>query len=189
MGVAPIVMPPNVTVTAVLAAALPVCNVITMLDAPLAAEFAVATPLNVTLGVTPTAKKLSGYISVTVLDTASAPPAVGVKLNVTGTPARFTTRSADTIEKEAAVTCPPITPDAVPAEAVGSALVAMIMPVAFPPVAAPTVKPVSVTVTAALAASDATDVVTTIWVRVGAAQLPLAPPLMVAPGVAVVAKK
>jgi hypothetical protein len=87
VGVAPIVMPPIVTVTAVLAAAAPVCNVITMLDAPLAAEFAVAPPLNVTLlGVTPTAKKLSGYISVTVLDTASAPPAVGVKLNVTGTP-------------------------------------------------------------------------------------------------------
>ncbi len=87
VGVAPIVMPPNVTVTAVLAAALPVCNVITMLDAPLAAEFAVAPPLNVTLlGVTPTAKKPSGYVSVTVLDTASAPPAVGVKLNVTGTP-------------------------------------------------------------------------------------------------------
>ena len=86
VGVAPIVMPANVTVTAVLAAALPVCNVITMLDAPLAAEFAVAPPLNVTLGVTPTAKKLGGYISVTVLDTASAPPAVGVKLNVTDTP-------------------------------------------------------------------------------------------------------
>ena len=86
VGVAPIVMPTNVTVTAVLAAALPVCNVITMLDAPLAAEFAVAPPLNVTLGVTPTAKKSSGYSSVTVLLTASAPPAVGVKLNVTGTP-------------------------------------------------------------------------------------------------------
>ncbi len=97
VGVAPIVMPPNVTVTAVLAAALPVCNVITMLDAPLAAEFAVATgapPLNVTLGVTPTAKKLSGYISVTVLLTASAPPAVGVKLNVTGTPIDLTCLSA-----------------------------------------------------------------------------------------------
>ena len=83
----PFVSPERVIVKAVLAAAAPVCNVITMLDAPLAAEFAVAPPLNVTLlGVTPTAKKLGGYISVTVLDTASAPPAVGVKLNVTGTP-------------------------------------------------------------------------------------------------------
>ena len=88
---------------------------------------------------------------------------------------------------EIVVTAPPITPDAVPAEAVGSALVAMI--IVPPPVAAPTVKPVSVTVTAALAASAAADVVTTIWVRVGCAQLPLAPPLMDAPGVAVAAKK
>ena len=66
----------------------------------------------------------------------------------------------------------------------------MRMPVKLPDVGtALIVRPVSVTVTAALAASDATDVVTTIWVRAGAAQLPLAPPLMVAPGVAVVAKK
>ena len=63
----------------------------------------------------------------------------------------------------------------------------MLMPVAFPPVAAPIVRPVSVTVTAALA-SDATDVVTMIWVLVGCAQLPLAP-LMFATGVAVAAKK
>ena len=93
VGVAPIVMPPNVTVTAVLAAALPVCNVSTMLEVLLAAEFAVAAPLNVTLGVTPTAKKSGGYISVTVLDTASAPPAVGVKLNVTSTPIELTSLS------------------------------------------------------------------------------------------------
>ena len=117
VGVAPIVMPNNVTVTAVLAAALPVCNVITMLDAPLAAEFAVAPPLNVTLlGVTPTAKKLGGYISVTVLDTASAPPAVGVKLNVTGTPGWFTTRSEGAILNATDVTAPPMYPDAVLAD-------------------------------------------------------------------------
>ena len=120
VGVAPIVMPPNVTVTAVLAAALPDCNVITMLDAPLAAEFAVAPPLNVTLGVTPTAKKLSGYISVTVLDTASAPPAVGVKLNVTGTPCWFTTRSEGAILNATDVTTLPICPDAVLADTTGS---------------------------------------------------------------------
>ena len=61
VGVAPIVMPTNVIVTAVLAAALPVCNVITMLDAPLAVEFAVATPLRLTVtGVTPAAKKSGG---------------------------------------------------------------------------------------------------------------------------------
>ena len=61
VGVAPIVMPPNVTVTAVLAAALPPCNVSTMLDAPLAVEFAVAPPLTLTVtGVTPAAKKPGG---------------------------------------------------------------------------------------------------------------------------------
>ena len=113
VGVAPIVMPSNVTVTAVLAAALPVSNVSTMLDVPLAAEFAVAPPLNVTLlGGTPTAKKLSGYISVTVLDTASAPPAVGVKLNVTDTPVRLTTRLEDAILNATDVTAPPMYPDA-----------------------------------------------------------------------------
>ena len=116
VGVAPIVMPPNVTVVAALAAAVPVCNVITMLDAPLAAEFAVATPLNVTLGVTPTAKKLSGYVSVTVLDTASAPPAVGVKLNVTGTPDFRITRPEGAILNATDVTAPPMYPDAVLAD-------------------------------------------------------------------------
>ena len=120
VGVAPIVMPPNVTVTAVLAAVLPVCNAITMLDAPLAAEFAVAPPLNVTLGVMPTAKKSSGYVSVTVLDTASAPPAVGVKLNVTGTPDRLTTRSESAILNATDVTAPPMYPDAVLADTNGS---------------------------------------------------------------------
>ena len=120
VGVAPIVMPANVTVTAVLAAALPDCTVITMLDAPLAAEFAVATPLNVTLGVTPTAKKPGGYVSVTVFGFASAPPAVGVKLNVTGTPARFTTRSEGAILNATDVTAPPMYPDAVLADCDGS---------------------------------------------------------------------
>ena len=65
----------------------------------------------------------------------------------------------------------------------------MTMPVALPPVAGPTVKPVSVTVTTELAASVATEVMMTIRVSVGFTQLPLAPPLMDAPGVAVAAKK
>ena len=109
----PFVSPERVIVTAVLAAALPDCNVITMLDAPLAAEFAVAPPLNVTLGVTPTAKKLGGYVSVTVLDTASAPPAVGVKLNVTGTFDKLAKRSESAILNATDVTAPPMYPDAV----------------------------------------------------------------------------
>ena len=121
VGVAPIVMPLNVTVTTMLAATVPVCNVSTMLDAPLAAEFAVAPPLNViTLGVTPTAKKPIGYISVTVLGTASAPPAVGVKLNVTAAPGRFTTRSESAILNATDVTAPPMYPDAVLADTNGS---------------------------------------------------------------------
>ena len=121
MGVAPIVMPPNVTVTAVLAAAAPVCNVNTKLDALLAPEVAVAPPLNATEdGVTLAAKKPGGYVSVTVLGTASAPPAVGVKLNVTATPARFTTRSEGAILNPKDVTEPPMYPDAVLADANGS---------------------------------------------------------------------
>ena len=71
----------------------------------------------------------------------------------------------------------------------GFALEETAIPAEEPAVAGPIVRPDSVTVTAALAASDAPDVVTMIWVRVGCAQLPLAPPLMDAPGVAVVAKK
>jgi hypothetical protein len=79
-------MPLNVTATAALAATLPDCSVSTMLDAPLAPQLAVAPPLKVTLlGVTLEAKKPGGYVSVIVLYAASAPPAVGVKPNVTGT--------------------------------------------------------------------------------------------------------
>ena len=93
MAVAPIVMPLNVTMAEKLPPIEPDCSVSTMLDAPLAPQLAVAPPLKVTLlGVTLEAKKPGGYVSVIVSDAASAPPAVGVKPNVTGTPARFTTR-------------------------------------------------------------------------------------------------
>ena len=95
MDVAPIVMPPNVILTAVLAAALPDCNVSTMLDAPLAVEFAVATPLTLTVaGVTPAAKKPDGKFSVMVSLGESLPPADVLKPKVTGTPCWFTTRNA-----------------------------------------------------------------------------------------------
>ena len=114
-------MPLNVTVTAALAATLPDPSVSTMLDAPLAPQLAVATPLNATLlGVTLGARKPGGYVSVTVLDSASAPPAVGVKLNVTGTPALFTTRSELAIVKLSIVTAAPMYPDGVPTDAKGS---------------------------------------------------------------------
>ena len=112
MAVAPIVMPTNVTVTATLAATLPDASVSTMLDAPLAPELKV-TPLKVTVGVTPAAKKPDGYVSVTVLGDASAPPAVGVKLNVTDTPAWFTTREELAMPNTPIVTAAPMYPDGV----------------------------------------------------------------------------
>ena len=109
-------MPLNVTVTAALAATLPDPSVSTMLDAPLTPQLAVA-PLKVTLlGVTLGARKPDGYVSVTVLGDASAPPAVGVKLNVTGTPALFTTRSELAMPNPTPVTAPPMYPDGVLAD-------------------------------------------------------------------------
>jgi len=56
----PIVMPPNVTVTAALAATVPDASVSTMLDAPLLAPGLKVTPLKVTVGVTPEARKPVG---------------------------------------------------------------------------------------------------------------------------------
>ncbi len=121
VAVAPIVIPPNVTVTTALAATLPDPSVSTMLDVPLAPQLAVATPLRVTLlGVTLGARKPDGYVSVTVLGDASAPPAVGVKLNVTGTPALFTIRSELAMLYPTEVTRPPMYPDGVPTDAKGS---------------------------------------------------------------------
>ena len=63
------------------------------------------------------------------------------------------------------------------------------MPDALPAVAPPMVRPVSVTVTVVLAASVAPAVVMTMEIAVGAAALPVAPPLMLTKGVALVAKK
>ncbi len=83
-----------------------------------------------------------------------------------------------------------IDPDLAPEDAVGSALVAMVMPVELPAVAAPIVRPVTVTVTALLAAIAAVAVVMTIRVLVGVAAVPVAPPPLIAtPGVPVLEKK
>ena len=65
----------------------------------------------------------------------------------------------------------------------------MVMPFELPAVAAPTVRPVTVTVTAALAAIAAVAVVMTMWVPVGVATVPPLTPLIVTPGVPVLAKK
>ena len=64
------------------------------------------------------------------------------------------------------------------------------MPDEFPAVAAPMVRPVTVTVTALLAAIAAVAVVMTIRVLVGVAAVPVAPPPLIAtPGVPVLEKK
>ena len=65
----------------------------------------------------------------------------------------------------------------------------MVMPLELPAVAAPMVRPVTVTVTAVLAAIAAVAVVMTIWVPVGVATVPPLTPLIVTPGVPVLAKK
>ena len=123
-----------------------------------------------------------------MLPEASAPPAVGVKVNVAATPVLAATRSAVAMATVTAVTAPPIAPDATDVEAVVSALVCTLT---LPPaVAAPRVKPESVTVTAVLAASVIPEVVMTMEVAPGAAMGPREAPPDTAPlGVAVVAKK
>jgi hypothetical protein len=84
----------SVTLTATLPATLPDCNEITTLDSPQGNATAETPPLTDTLeGVTPYTKKPVGYVSVIVLMNASAPPALVVKPNVTGTPTLFTTLS------------------------------------------------------------------------------------------------
>ena len=55
-----------------------------------------------------------------VLGDASAPPAVGVKLKVTGTNAWFTTRSELAMPSPAEVTAPLMKPDGVLADGNGS---------------------------------------------------------------------
>ena len=64
-----------------------------------------------------------------------------------------------------------------------------LIPLKLPAVAAPMVRPVTVTVTAVLAAIDWVAMVMTIWVLVGAATPPLLTPLIVAAGIAVLEKK
>ncbi len=123
-----------------------------------------------------------------MLPEASAPPAVGVKVNVAATLCLAATRSVAAMANVTTVTAPPIAPDATDAEAVGSALVCTsTLP---PAVAAPKVKPDSVTVTVVLAASVAPEVVMTMELAPGAEMgLRLAPPDTAPVGVGLVAKK
>jgi len=87
-----------------------------------------------------------------MLPGASAPPAVGVKVNVAAAPAVPATRSAPATANDTFVTLPPITPDATDTDAVWSTLLCS---VTLPPAvgAPPMVRPASVTVTAVLAAT------------------------------------
>ena len=144
-------------------------------------------PLICTLGDLALAKKPDGYVSVMLLPAASAPPTVVVNENVASVEVLLATRSANATPNMTEVTAPPITPDATVAEAVWSTLVATETP---PPAVGvpPMVKPITVTVTAVLAATAA-PLVTTIWVLVGVATALLLSPLIVAAGDPVPEKK
>ena len=160
VGAEPMVNPSRVMVAAALAATIPVDNVITMLETPVALVLAAA-PLSETLGRVPAAKKPEGYISVIVLLAESAPPAVGINEKVAITFPLLTTRSLCAMRKDVKFDEPPMTPDATDTDAVWSTLVCS---VTLPPAvgALPIVMPVSVTVTAVLATTDPEEVVMTI---------------------------
>ena len=143
-----------------------VAVVITIAVADGAADVPVDAPLIVTFGVAAVLKKPEGYVNVTLLPTASPPPTVVVKLNVADTFVLPATRSAPAITNDPGVTCPPMTPDAIPKEGVTSALVTTTMPPLLPPFATPMVSPKSVTVTALLATSAPLVTVNTINVDV-----------------------
>ena len=123
-----------------------------------------------------------------VMDEGPAPPEVGVNVNVAETPDLPATRSATAtmnVTPETAL----IEPDEIDVDTVGSALVCTVTEV-LPLVGAPMVRPVSVTVTAVLAASAVPPVVMTMDVAPGAPGDRVAPIVdSVALGVAVVAKK
>ena len=140
-------------------------------------------------GVALVAKKPDGYDSVILLPAKSAPPAVVVNENVAAAPVLPATRSPLAIANDAPVTCPPTAPDAIPTDAIKSALVDIVTPDALPAVTPPMVRPVRVTVTAVLAASAVPPVVMTMEVAPGCAGVRVAPLAeSVAVGVAVVAK-
>jgi hypothetical protein len=87
-------------------------------------------------------------------------------------------RSASFMKNMPRDTCPPILPEAVPADGIMSALVETTIPLLLPPVTAPMVSPERVTVTTLLAASVPLETFTTIRVeREGATGEPVAPPL------------
>ncbi len=80
-------------------------------------------------------------------------------------------------------------PDETGNDAVGLALVEIVMPELLPPVAIPMERPVRMMVTAALAFRVTVPIVMTMDVAVGKAALPVAPELMATAGVDEAAKK
>ncbi len=123
-----------------------------------------------------------------VLPEASAPPAVGVKVNVAATPALAATRSAAATANVFMETAPPITPDATQRDTQVSALVCT---VTEPPAVGVSlmINPVSVTVTAVLAAIAESPVFMTMELVPGAAADNAAPSDTAADGAGLVAKK
>ena len=128
------------------------------------------------------------------------PPVVSaivvLKARVTGTAALFAKRSPAAIVRTTAVgavcAVAVIEPDATPADAVTSASVCTVMPVALPALTAPIVIPLRVMVKGVFAAMPATAVVMTMEVNVGAAEVAVmvatdVPPAAIV-GVAPVAK-
>ena len=119
VGLSPIMRPVTVAVTAVLAAIACVAVVMTIwVLVGTATEPVGPLPLIDTPGVPDEAKKPDGYVNVMALPAVSAPPAVVVNENVASADALPATRSDAAIANEAFVTCPPITPDATPEDAV-----------------------------------------------------------------------
>jgi len=135
-----------------------------------------------TTGVTNEAKKLGGYVR------AKVPPdgteTSGENANVTETlPFPAIRSNAEMVKYEC------MGPDETGKDAVGSALVDIVMLELLLPVAAPVVRPVRVMVTRALAFSATVPVVTTMDVAERTTALPVAPELMATPGVDEAAKK
>ena len=122
-----------------------------------------------------------------------ASAAVVVNARVTGTAALFAKRSPAAIVITTEVGWDVIAPDAAPADAIMSASVCTVMPVALPALIAPIVNPLRVMVKAVFAGMPATAVVMTMEVAPGAAEVAVMVATDVVPaalfaGVAVVAK-
>ena len=180
----PIVSPPIVTVNADAPIVAPDV-VITTDVAEVALQVAVspATLLAppATKGVMDDAKNPEGYVSVMV------PPfgigTAAVKLKVTGTQDKRTTRSDEAIENVTEVTCKEMSPDATAVDATVSDDVCTTTPTA-PGVAAPIVSPLIVKVNAD-APIVAPDVVITTEVAEVAPQVAVSPATLLAPGATV----